>query len=80
MIQVVTLTGTLSYAGKYGVSAMLCGNITDQLLNQYGLTYTRTAEKADLTTLLVGAEKVYSNNSVSVDCSSKSGAGLWIGS
>ena len=37
---------------------MLCRNISDQLLNQDGLTYTGTAEQTDLSTFLVRAEEV----------------------
>ena len=59
MIKVITLTGTLSNTGKYGISAMLGCDVTDQLLDQYGLTYTSTTEQTDLTTLLIWAKKVY---------------------
>ena len=58
MVQVVTLTGTLTYTGEYGISAVLGCDITDQLLDQYGLTYTSTTEQTDLTTLLIRAEQV----------------------
>ena len=58
MIKVVSFTGSFSYAGKYGVSAVLSGDVTDKLLNQYGFTYAGTAEQTDFTTLLVRAEKV----------------------
>ena len=58
MVQVVTLTGTLAYTGEYGISAVLGCDITDQLLDQYGLTYTSTTEQTDLTTLLIRAEQV----------------------
>ena len=36
----------LSNTGEHGITAVLCRDITDQLLDQYGLTYTRTAEKS----------------------------------
>ena len=49
--EVVTLSGTLSYTCKNGISAMLRGNIADQFLNEHGLTDTCTAEQTDLTTL-----------------------------
>ena len=58
MVKVISLTGTLAHAGEYGISAMLCGNVADQFLNQHRLSYTGTAEQADLTALLIGAEKV----------------------
>ncbi len=56
MVQVVSLTGTLAYACKHGISAVLCGNVTDQFLDQYGLAYAGTSEQSDLTSLLVGAK------------------------
>ena len=37
---------------------MLGSDIVDQLLDQYGLTYTGTTEQSDFTTFLVWAEKV----------------------
>ena len=37
---------------------MLCCNITDQLLNQYGFAYAGAAEQTGLTTLLIGAKQV----------------------
>ena len=58
MVQVVTLTGTLTYAGEYGISSVLGSDITDQFLDQYGLAYSGTAEQTDLTTLLIRAEQV----------------------
>ena len=57
----------------------------DQLLDQYGLTYTGTAEQTDLTTLLIRAEKVDDFDTglkhflLTVACSSNVGAFLWIG-
>ena len=59
VIKVVSFTGTLSHTGKYGISAMLCGNVTDKLLDQYGFSYSCTAEEADLSAFLIRAEKVY---------------------
>ena len=38
---------------------MLGCDVTDQLLDQYGLTYTGTTEQTDLTTLLIWAKKIY---------------------
>ena len=59
MVQVITFTGTLTYTGEYRISAMLCSNISDQLLNQDCLTYACTTEQTNLTTLLIRAKKVY---------------------
>ena len=58
MIEVVTFTGTLSYTGEYGISAVLGCDVTDKLLDKHRLTYAGTAEESDLTTLLIRAEKV----------------------
>ena len=58
IVEVITLTGTLSNTGKYGVSTVLRCDVVDQLLDQYGLTYTGSTEQTDLTTLLVRAEKI----------------------
>ena len=56
--EVVTLTGTLSNSCKNGISAMLCCNVTDQFLNQHGLTYTGTTEQTNLTTFCIRSKKV----------------------
>ena len=47
--QIVALTGAFADAGKDGVAAVLCGNISNQLLNQDGLADTGAAEQADFT-------------------------------
>ena len=39
--------------GVSNVAAVLCSNVTNQLLNQHRLTYAGAAEQTDLTTLLV---------------------------
>ncbi len=59
VVEVVAFTGTLAYTGENGVSAVLCCDVTDELLNEDGLTYAGTSEESDLTALLVGAEEVY---------------------
>ena len=48
--------GTLAYTCEYRVAAVLCCDITDQLLDQDGLPYTGTTEQTDLTTLLIRAK------------------------
>ena len=58
MVQVVTLTGTLTYTGEYGISAVLGCDITDQLLDQDGLAYTGTTEQTDLTTFCIRSKKI----------------------
>ena len=37
---------------------MLGSNITNQLLDQYGFTYTGTTEKTDFTTLCVRSQQI----------------------
>ena len=59
MVEVISLSGTLSNSCKYRISAMLCGYVTDKLLNKNCLTNSGTTEKSNLTTLLVWTEKVY---------------------
>ena len=56
--EVISLTGTLSDSCKDGISAMLRGNVTDQLLNQYSLTYTGSTEQTDLTAFCIRCKKV----------------------
>ena len=56
--QIVTLTGTLAYAGKDGVTAVLGGYIGDQLLDKHCFAYARAAKKADFTALGVGGQQV----------------------
>ena len=56
--QVVTFTGTLADSGKYGESVMFLGNIIDQFLNKYGLSYTGTAKESDLATFGIRLQQV----------------------
>ena len=51
MIHVISFAGSLPYAGNDGHSTMFLGDIMDQLLNQYGFTYSRTTKQTNLTTL-----------------------------
>ena len=37
---------------------MLCRNIMDQFLNQYGFSNTRTSEQTNLSSLSVGSQKI----------------------
>ena len=62
MVKVISLTGTLSYAGEYGISAVLGSDIADQLLNQNRLAYASAAEQTDLAALLIRAEQIYDFN------------------
>ena len=49
--RIVSLTGTFSHSSKDRISAVLCGNILDQLLDQHRLAYAGASEKTDLTPL-----------------------------
>ena len=51
VVEVVTLTGTLTYTGEHGVTAVLDRDVTDQLHHVDGLAYTGAAEQTNLTTL-----------------------------
>ena len=61
-VKVVTLTGTLSHAGKDRVAAVFVGNIADQLHNEDGLAHTCTAEKTNFSAPGVGCKEVYNLN------------------
>src|SRR5699024_10741985 len=61
--QVITLTGTFSNTGKDRISAVFCGNIADQLLDQYGLTNTSAAEETNLTAFCIRSQQVDNLNS-----------------
>ena len=64
MVQIVALTGTLTYTGENRITAVLCGNVSDQLLDQYGLSYTRTSKQSDFSTLLIWACLLYTSRCV----------------
>ena len=58
VIQVITLTRTLTNTGEYGITAVCLSNVVDQLHDDNGLTNTRTTESANFTTLSERADKV----------------------
>ena len=58
VVKVVTLTGTLADARKYGQTAVLLCNIVDELHDKNGLADAGTAEKSYLTALEVRRDKV----------------------
>ena len=45
MVQVVSLTGALSYAGEHGVTAVGLGHVVDELHDQHGLAHASTTEQ-----------------------------------
>ncbi len=51
MVEVVTLTSTLTHARKHRVTGVLDRDVTDQLHHVYGFTYARTTEQTDFTAL-----------------------------
>ena len=61
--EVISLTGTLSDSGKDRVSAMLCGNVADQFLDQHGLAHAGAAEETNLAAFCVRRQKVDDFNS-----------------
>ena len=58
MVQVVTLTSTLTDTGENRVTTVGLGNVVDQFLNQHSLADTGTAEKTNLATTSVRGEEV----------------------
>ena len=55
MVKVISLSGSFSYSGENGISAVLCGNVSDQFLNQDRLSYAGTPEQSNLSAFLVRA-------------------------
>ena len=51
MVEVVAFTGTLTHAGEYGITAVLDGDVADQLHQRHGFTHASTAEQADFAAL-----------------------------
>jgi hypothetical protein len=58
VVQIVTLTGTLSDTSEDGVTSVVLGNVVDQLLNENSLSDTGTSEETNLTTTSVGGEQI----------------------
>ncbi len=58
MVQIVTLTGTLTYTSEHGVTTVSLGDVVDQLLDKHSLSDTRTAEETNLSTTSVRGEKI----------------------
>lgn len=58
VVQVVTLTGTLTDTGEDRVTTVGLGNVVDELLNQDSLADTGTTEETNLSTTSVGGEEV----------------------
>lgn len=45
MVEIVTLTGPLSYTGKHRVTSVGLGYVVNQLHDEYSLSYTSTAKQ-----------------------------------
>jgi len=58
VVQIVTLTGTLSDTSKDRVTSVVLGDVVDQLLNEHSLSDTGTSEETNLTTTSIGSEQV----------------------
>src|SRR5690606_11518968 len=58
VVEVVTLTSTLTHAGEHGVTAVLDGDVADQLHRVHGLAHTGTTEQTDLAALGERADQV----------------------
>jgi len=58
VIQIVTLSGSLTDTGEYGVTTMSLSDVINQLHDKYSLAYTGTTEKSNLTTLGIWGKKI----------------------
>jgi peptide chain release factor 1 len=58
VVQIVTLTGTLTDTSEDGVTTVSLGDVVDQLLNEDGLADTGTTEETNLSTTGVGGEEI----------------------
>lgn len=58
VVQIVTLTGTLTDTSEDGVTTVGLGDVVDKLLNEHSLSDTGTTEQTNLSTTSVGGEKV----------------------
>lgn len=56
MVQIVTLTGTLTDTSEDGVTTVGLGDVVDELLNEDSLSDTSTTEQTNLSTTGVGSE------------------------
>ena len=58
LVEVVALTGALTHTTEHRHTAVLLGDVVDQLLNQHGLAHAGAAEQADLAALAIGSQEV----------------------
>lgn len=58
VVQIVTLTGTLTDTSEDGVTTVGLGDVVDKLLNEDSLADTGTTEQTNLTTTGVGGKQI----------------------
>src|SRR5690606_5788911 len=58
IVKVAAFTSTLAYAGENGKTTVLSCDVVDEFHDQNGLTYTRTTEETNLSTLQIRSEQV----------------------
>ena len=58
VVQIVTLTGTLTDTGEHGETTVSLGDVVDKLLNEHGLADTGTTEETNLSTTGIGSEQI----------------------
>lgn len=58
MVEIISFSGALSYAGEDGVTTVGLGDVVDELLDEHSFADTGTAEESDLTTSGVGGQQV----------------------
>jgi hypothetical protein len=58
VVQIVTLTGTLTDTSEDGVTTVGLGDVVDKLLNEHSLADTGTTEETNLSTTGVGGKKI----------------------
>ncbi len=58
VVEIVTLTGTLTDTAENGETTVSLSNVVDKLLDENGLSDTGTSEKSNLTTTGVWGEKI----------------------
>jgi hypothetical protein len=82
--EVVALAGALADAGEHRETAVLLGDVVDELHDEHGLADAGAAEQADLAAAGVRGEQVDDLDAglehlTLVDCSDELGRGRWIG-
>lgn len=58
VVQIITLTGTLTDTAEDGVTTVSLGDVVDKLLNEDSLADTGTTEQTNLTTTGVGGKQI----------------------